>query len=145
MEFIYSNRNVILTLASILLKYGVCAEYTNGKWNEIATRISERFDAPEESINTAQEIRGKSAVRRRQGYVKRFSRTSQAVNELNGPGPKAGVKGEFRSRALGEILDSALRTVNYHLARHPQIAIRAARRARGSSRVAMLREDTAAR
>jgi len=68
---------------------------------------------------TGKEIRGKSAVRHRQGYVKRFSRASRAVNELNGSGPKAGVKGEFRSRALGEILDSALRTVNYHLTRHP--------------------------
>jgi len=57
-------------------------------------------------------------VRRRQRYVKRFSRVSRAVNELNGFGAKAGVKGEFSSRALGEILDSALRTVNYHLARH---------------------------
>ena len=56
-----------------------------------------RFDVPEESINAGQEIRSKSVVKRRQGYVKRFSRASQAVNELNGPRPKAGVKGEFRS------------------------------------------------
>lgn len=47
----------------------------------------------------ARASQGKSAVRRRQGYVKRFSRASRAVNELNGPGAKAGVKGEFSNRA----------------------------------------------
>lgn len=56
-------------------------------------------------------------MRRRQGYVRRFPRTSRAVNELNGLRQRLASK-RNPAAALGEILDSALRTVNYHLARH---------------------------
>lgn len=105
------------------------------------------FDTREKRVERVnkcrvREIRSKSAVRRRQRYVKRFSRVSRAVNELNGFRAKAGVKGEFSSRVLGEILDSALRTVNYHLARHLDCYSRGPTACKGYLPLAILRTIT---